>query len=40
MIHEVTVFTEYAAEMNEFEVNAFLCIDVTNMTLVQLTMCS
>jgi len=42
MIHAVKNFTEYTAEMNEFEVNDFLCIDVvvdmTNMTLVQLDM--
>jgi hypothetical protein len=28
MIHELKIFTKYTAEMNEFEVNAFLCIDV------------
>jgi hypothetical protein len=37
MMHEVKIFTKYTAEMNEFEINAFLCIDVvvdvTNMIL-------
>jgi hypothetical protein len=35
--------TKYTAEMNQFEVNAFLCIavaDVMNVILVQLSMCS
>jgi hypothetical protein len=40
MIHEVKIFTEYTSEMDESEVNAFLCIDVTSMTLIQLIMCS
>jgi hypothetical protein len=31
MIHEVKIFTEYTAEINESEVNAFLCIDVINI---------
>jgi hypothetical protein len=28
MIHELKIFTKYTAEMNEFEVSTFLCVDM------------